>query len=265
MKYCSRHQRDSNPRPRARRLMNAVFPSEPGAGQSSRAPRRMQTHILHMSRRQCKRGSPVAHARARACSGATASGVWTLRSWWGAWPAIWATSSDHVAPRVARCVARLASKYDAPGVHGRHQHLQLALLEHASLPLPTTTSGSRRTLVATGYTAAGLDTSTASGTLIIGRIDLHFVAACHGTVPLGANLPSTSSQRLASTDALLCRFSAAVSLQEMRCLSDPAENLPLRVAEGMTKSSESVRVLAVVAGVCGAFKRAFWHLGCQAL
>ena len=47
MIYCSRHQRDSNPRPRARRLMNAVFPSEPGAGQSSRAPRRMQIHILH--------------------------------------------------------------------------------------------------------------------------------------------------------------------------------------------------------------------------
>ena len=60
--------------------------------------------------------------------------------------------------------------------------------------------------MATGYTAAGLDTGTASGTLEIGRIDLHFVAACHGTVPLGANLPSASSQRLASTDALLCRF-----------------------------------------------------------
>ena len=66
----------------------------------------------------------------------------------------------------------------------------------------------------------------------------------------------------ASTDALLCRFSAAVSLQEMRCLSGPAEKLPLRVVEGMTKSGESVRVLAAVAGVCGAFKRAFRHLGC---
>ena len=116
--------------------------------------------------------------------------------------------------------------------------------------------------MATGYTAAGLDTGTASGTLEIGRIDLHFVAACHGTVPLGANQCSTSSQRLASTDALLCRFSAAVSLQEMRCLSGPAEKLPLRVVEGMTKSGESVRVLAAVAGVCGAFKRAFRHLGC---
>ena len=116
--------------------------------------------------------------------------------------------------------------------------------------------------MATGYTAAGLDTGTASGTLEIGRIDLHFVAACHGTVPLGANQCSASSQRLASTNALLCRFSAAVSLQEMRCLSDPAEKLPLRVVEGMTKSGESVRVLAAVAGVCGAFKRAFRHLGC---
>ncbi len=119
--------------------------------------------------------------------------------------------------------------------------------------------------MATGYTAAGLDTGTASGTLEIGRIDLHFVAACHGTVPLGANLPSTSSQRLASTDALLCSFSAAVSLQVMHWLSGPAQKLPLRVAEGMTKSGESVRVLVVVAGVCGAFKRAFRHLGCEAL
>ena len=98
--------------------------------------------------------------------------------------------------------------------------------------------------MATGYTAASLDTGTASGMLEIGRIDLHFVAACHGTVPLGANLPSPSSQRLASTDALLCRFSAAVSLQVMRWLPGPAQKLPLRVAEGMTKSGECVRALA---------------------
>ena len=119
--------------------------------------------------------------------------------------------------------------------------------------------------MATGYTAAGLDTGTASGTLEIGRIDLHFVAACHGTVPLGANLPSASSQRLASTDALLCRFSAAVSLQVLRWLSGLVQKLPLRVVERMTKGGESVRVTAVVAGVCGAFKRAVSHLGELAL
>ena len=110
--------------------------------------------------------------------------------------------------------------------------------------------------MATGYTAASLDTGTASGMLEIGRIDLHFVATCHGTVPIGAILPSTSSQRLASTDALLCRFSAAVSLQVMHWLSGPVQKLPLRLAEGMAKSGECVRALAVRAGVCQRFESA---------
>ena len=57
-------------------------------------------------------------------------------------------------------------------------------------------------------------------------------------------------------------MSATVSPQEVAAAVDPAEKLPLRVVEGMTKSGESVRVLAAVAGVCGAFKRAFRHLGC---
>ena len=56
-----------------------------------------------------------------------------------------------------------------------------------------------------------------------------------------------------------------MSLQEMCCLSDPAEKLPLRVVERMTKGGESVRVTAVVAGVCGAFKRAVSHPGELAL
>ena len=160
-------------------------------------------------------------------------------------------------------------------VCAKHMHLAgvgedrpLAVAVLACLPvtwLCAAASGSRRTLVATGYTAAGLDTGTASGTLEIGRIDLHFVAACHGTVPLGANLPSASSQRLASTDALLCRFSAAVSLQVLRWLSGLVQKLPLRVVERMTKGGESVRVTAVVAGVCGAFKRAVSHPGELAL
>ena len=103
--------------------------------------------------------------------------------------------------------------------------------------------------MATGYTTASLDTSIASVMIEIGRIDLHFVAARRGTAPIGAILPSTSSQRLASTDALLCRFSAAVSLQVMHWLSGPVQKLPLRLAEGMTKSGECVRALAVRAGV----------------
>ena len=53
----------------------------------------------------------------------------------------------------------------------------------------------------------------------------------------------------------MCRFSAAVSLQEMRCLSDPAEKLPLRVAEGMTKSGGCRGVGAVCKLVINAFKR----------
>ena len=87
----------------------------------------------------------------------------------------------------------------------------------------------------------------------------------HGTVPIGTILPSASSQRPASTDALICRFSAAVSLQLMRWLSGPAEKLPLRVAEEMTKSGECVRALVARPGVCSAFKRAYSHVGCMAL
>ena len=112
--------------------------------------------------------------------------------------------------------------------------------------------------MATGYTAAGLDTGTASGTLEIGRIDLHFVAACHGTVPLGANLPSASSQRLASTDALLCRFSAAVSLQVMRWLFGPVEKLPPAVAEAGATSGTCLRALSALSRECRRFKR-IWH------
>jgi hypothetical protein len=77
----------------------------------------------------------------------------------------------------------------------------------------------------------------------IEQVDLELAAARSGTVPLGAILPSTSSQRLASTDALLCRFSAAVLLQVMRWLTGPDQKLPLRAAEGMTKSGECVRAL----------------------
>eukprot|EP01043_Picozoa_sp_COSAG02_P052060 COSAG02_NODE_5559_length_4229_cov_143.642373_4_plen_64_part_00 len=51
----------------------------------------------------------------------------------------------------------------------------------------------------------------------------------------------------------------------MRWLSSPAEKLPLRVAEGMTKSGECVRALVARPCVCGAFKRAYSRLGCMAL
>ena len=66
--------------------------------------------------------------------------------------------------------------------------------------------------------------------------EVRFGAACHGTVPLGTILASFFVSTPSSVDALLCRFSAAVSLQLMRWLSGMAEKLPLRVAEGMMKS-----------------------------
>ena len=118
--------------------------------------------------------------------------------------------------------------------------------------------------VATGYTAAGLDTGTASGTLEIGRIDLHFVAACHGTVPLGANQCSASSQRLASTDALLCRFSAAVSLQEVIRAVGGSKKLSAATYEAMTTSGACGCEALACACAYGRFKRVFRHLGCLA-
>ena len=87
----------------------------------------------------------------------------------------------------------------------------------------------------------------------------------HGTVPLGTILASFLVSTPSPVDALRCRFSAAVSLQVMRWLSGPAEKLPLRVAEGMTKSGECVRALVARPGVCGAFKRAYSRVGCMAL
>ena len=45
------------------------------------------------------------------------------------------TRSGPHSTRPARCAARLASTYETRGVHRHHQHLQLALFEHASLPL----------------------------------------------------------------------------------------------------------------------------------
>jgi hypothetical protein len=94
------------------------------------------------------------------------------------------------------------------------------------------------------------------------REEVRFVASRCEMVPLGTILASFLTSTPSSVDALLCRFSAAVSLQVMRWLSGPAEKLPLRVAEGMTKSGECVRALVARPGVCGPFKRAFSHLGC---
>ena len=83
-----------------------------------------------------------------------------------------------------------------------------------------------------------------------------------GTVPIGTILASFLVSTPLSVDALLCRFSAAVSLQVMRWLCDPAEKLPLRVAEGILKSGECMRVLVARPSVRGPFKCAFSHLGC---
>ena len=69
----------------------------------------------------------------------------------------------------------------------------------------------------------------------------------------------------ASTDALLCRFSAAVSLQVMRWLSGLFQKLWIRVAEGMTKSGECLREEIPRAGVRRRFKHAVSHLASWAL
>ena len=45
------------------------------------------------------------------------------------------TRSGPHSTRLARCAAPLASTYESRGVRRHHQHLQLALFEHASLPL----------------------------------------------------------------------------------------------------------------------------------
>ena len=58
--------------------------------------------------------------------------------------------------------------------------------------------------------------------------------------------PRTSSGQLG---ALICCFSAAVSLQVMRWLSGLFQKLRIRVAEGMTKSGECLREEIPRAGV----------------
>ena len=83
-----------------------------------------------------------------------------------------------------------------------------------------------------------------------------------GTVPIGTIFTSFLVSTPLSVDALLRRFSAAVSLQVMHWLSGPAEKLPLQVAEGILKSNECVRALVARPSVRGPFKRAFSRLGC---
>ena len=91
--------------------------------------------------------------------------------------------------------------------------------------------------------------------------------ACVGLCVQACEVHSNAHSRIASglVGALIRCFAATVLLQVMRWLTGPAQKLPLRVTEGMTKSGECVRALDVRAGVCGAFKRAFSHLGCSAL
>ena len=61
--------------------------------------------------------------------------------------------------------------------------------------------------------------------------------------------------------ALICCFSAAVSLQVMRWLSGLFQKLRIRVAEGMTKSGECLREEIPRASVRRRFKRAISHVG----
>ena len=68
-----------------------------------------------------------------------------------------------------------------------------------------------------------------------------------------------------STDALVCFFSAAVSLQEVTAAFGTAEKLPPAVAEAMTMSGACVRAFSALAGVCRCFKRALAHAGVRVL
>ena len=68
-----------------------------------------------------------------------------------------------------------------------------------------------------------------------------------------------------STDALVCCLSAAVSLQMMRWLFNPAQKLPLPVAEAGATSSMCVRVLMRVYQRMTPFKRALAQAGVCAL
>lgn len=106
---------------------------------------------------------------------------------------------------------------------------------------------------ATGATAAKTGDVTASVMVEIGWIDLWFAAACRGTVPFGA-IVSTFVSTPASSDALLCSFSAAVSLQELTVTVGPAQKLPPPVPEAGATSGTCVRALSVVASVCRRFE-----------
>ena len=99
---------------------------------------------------------------------------------------------------------------------------------------------------------------TASAMLEIGRVNLQFAAARRGMVPFGAILASFLSQRLVSTDALVCCFSAAVSPQEATAAVHTAEKLPPAVAEAGATSGTCLRALSALSRVCRRFKRV-WH------
>jgi len=78
-------------------------------------------------------------------------------------------------------------------------------------------------------------------------------ATCRGTVPFGA-IVSTFVSTTASSDALLCSFSAAVSLQELTVTVGPAQKLPPPAPEAGATSGTCVRALSVVASVCRRFE-----------
>ena len=84
-------------------------------------------------------------------------------------------------------------------------------------------------------------------------------------MPIGTIHASFLVSTPASVVALLCRFSAAVSLQVMRWLYDLAQKLSVRVVEARTKSGECVCTMVACAGVCRCFKRVISHLGYLAL
>ena len=67
----------------------------------------------------------------------------------------------------------------------------------------------------------------------------------------------------ASTDALLCTFSAPLSPQVICWMSGPADKLSLPMADARARSGECVRAAVASMGSCERFKRAFSHLGCS--
>ena len=102
----------------------------------------------------------------------------------------------------------------------------------------------------------------ASGAASLGSAGQWNGAIRHHPVLILVSTPaSTDAFSSGQLCALICCFSAAVSLQVMRWLSGLFQKLRIRVAEGMTKSGECLREEVPRASVRRRFKRAISHVG----